>query len=508
VKWVEERSENYVATIHGRDFVTEYTLAARKDGTITHCRAKVTAAMGAYLQLVTPGIPLLGAWIYSGPYAIPNYSVEFTGVFTNTTPTDAYRGAGRPEATYVIERTMDALAAELRMDRLELRRKNFISEFPFTLASGLTIDSGDYHASLDKLLEVLDLEALHAEQAKRRDNGGAKQLGVGFSTYNEMCGLAPSRILGAIRYAAGGWEQATIRFLPTGSVQVVTGTSPHGQGHETAWAQIAADRLGVDIDEVEVLHGDTAISHFGLDSYGSRSLPVGGVAVWHAGDKLVEKARQLAAHELEASPEDLEYANGSFTVKGSPDKEKTLKALAFSAWAAHDLPEGMEPGLEATATYDPPNFSWPGGAHAAVVEVDPETGDARLVRYVAVDDVGTVVNPIIVDGQVHGGITQGISTALYEEGAYDEEGNLQTANLLTYLVPSAAELPSFELERTESPSPTNPLGVKGVGETGTIAAAPAVINAVLDALSHLGVKDIQMPATPERVWRAIQEAKS
>jgi len=394
------------------------------------------------------------------------------------------------------------------MDRLELRRKNFISEFPFTLASGLTIDSGDYHASLDKLVDVLDLEALHAEQAKRRDNGGTKQLGVGFSTYNEMCGLAPSRILGAIRYAAGGWEQATIRFLPTGSVQVVTGTSPHGQGHETAWAQIAADRLGVDIDEVEVLHGDTAISHFGLDSYGSRSLAVGGVAVWHAGDKLVEKARQLAAHELEASPDDLEYANGSFTVKGSPDKEKTLKALAFSAWAAHDLPEGMEPGLEATATYDPPNFSWPGGAHAAVVEVDPETGDARLVRYVAVDDVGTVVNPIIVDGQVHGGITQGISTALYEEGAYDEEGNLQTANLLTYLVPSAAELPSFELERTEGPSPTNPLGVKGVGETGTIAAAPAVINAVLDALSHLGVKDIQMPATPERVWRAIQEAKS
>jgi carbon-monoxide dehydrogenase large subunit len=508
VKWVEERSENYVATIHGRDFVTEYTLAARKDGTITHCRAKVTAAMGAYLQLVTPGIPLLGAWIYSGPYAIPNYSVEFTGVFTNTTPTDAYRGAGRPEATYVIERTMDALADELQLDRLELRRKNFISEFPFTMASGLTIDSGDYHASLDKLLEVLDLEALRAEQAKRRENGGIKQLGVGFSTYNEMCGLAPSRILGAIRYAAGGWEQATIRFLPTGSVQVVTGTSPHGQGHETAWAQIAADRLGVDIDEVEVLHGDTAVSHFGLDSYGSRSLPVGGVAVWHAGDKLVDKARQLAAHELEVSPDDLEYASGSFTVKGSPDKEKTLKALAFSAWAAHDLPEGMEPGLEATATYDPPNFSWPGGAHAAVVEVDPETGDARLVRYVAVDDVGTVINPLIVDGQVHGGITQGISTALYEEGTYDEEGNLQTANLLTYLVPSAAELPSFELERTESPSPTNPLGVKGVGETGTIAAAPAVINAVLDALSHFGVKDLQMPATPERVWRAIEEAKS
>ncbi len=508
VKWVEERSENYLATIHGRDFVTEYTLAATKDGKITHCRARVQAAMGAYLQLVTPGIPLLGAWIYAGPYAIPNYSVEFTGVFTNTTPTDAYRGAGRPEATYVIERTVDALADELGIDRLELRRKNFISEFPATIASGLTIDSGDYHASLDKLLEHLDLDGIRAEQAKRRENDGQTQLGVGFSTYNEMCGLAPSRILGAIRYAAGGWDQATIRVHPTGSVQVITGTSPHGQGHETAWAQIVADQLGCDIDEVEVLHGDTSISSIGMDTYGSRSLPVGGVALCFAADKIIDKARELAAHELEVSADDLEYANGAFTVKGSPDKERTVKGLAFTAWAAHDLPEGMEPGLEATAVYDPPNFSWPAGAHAAVVEVDTETGDARLVRYVAVDDVGAVVNPIIVDGQVHGGITQGISTALYEEGAYDDEGNLQTANLVTYLVPSAAELPSYELERTESKSPTNPLGVKGVGETGTIAAAPAVIGAVLDALSHLGVKDIQMPATPERVWRAIQEAKA
>ena len=508
VKWVEERSEGYLATIHGRDFVTEYTFGATKDGTITHCRAKVTAAMGAYLQLVTPGIPLLGAWIYGGPYAIPNYSVEFTGVFTNTTPTDAYRGAGRPEATYVIERTMDALADELGMDRVELRRKNFITEFPFTLASGLSVDSGDYHASLDRLLDRLDLDGLRAEQAKRRENGAVKQLGVGFSTYHEMCGLAPSRILGAIRYAAGGWEQATIRCLPTGSVQVITGTSPHGQGHETAWAQIVADQLGCDIDEVEVLHGDTAISHNGLDTYGSRSLPVGGVALCYAADKVIEKARQIVAHQWEVSPDDLDYASGTFAVKGSPDKETTLKAVAWAAFAAHDLPDGMEPGLEATAVYDPPNFSWPGGAHAAVVEVDTETGDTRLVRYVAVDDVGTVVNPLIVDGQVHGGLVQGISTALYEEGVYDDDGNLQTANLVTYLVPSAAELPSFELDRTESPSPTNPLGVKGVGETGTIAAAPAVINAVVDALSHLGVEDIQLPATPERVWRAIQEARA
>ena len=463
VKWVEERSENYLATIHGRDFVTEYTLAATKDGTITHCRAKVLAAMGAYLQLVTPGIPLLGAWIYGGPYAIPNYSVEFRGVFTNTTPTDAYRGAGRPEATYVIERTMDALADELGMDRIELRRKNFIAEFPFTLASGLTIDSGDYHASLDRLLEVLDLDGIRSEQAKRRENGGVKQLGVGFSTYTEMCGLAPSRILGAIRYAAGGWDQATIRCLPTGSVQVITGTSPHGQSHETAWAQIVADQLGCDIDAVEVLHGDTSISSIGMDTYGSRSLPVGGVALWHAGEKIIEKARQIVAHQWEVAADDLVFENGTFSVAGSPDKETTLAAVAFGAWSAHDLPEGMEPTLEATAVYDPPNFSWPGGAHAAVVEVDTETGDTRLVRYVAVDDVGTVVNPLIVDGQVHGGITQGIATALYEEGVYDEDGNLQTANLDDVPRPLGGRAPVVRARADGEPEPDEPARGEGRG---------------------------------------------
>ena len=334
-----------------------------------------------------------------------------------------------------------------------------------------------------------------------------KQIGVGFSTYNEMCGLAPSRILGAIRYAAGGWETATIRCLPTGTFQVVTGTSPHGQGHETAWSQIVADQLGCDPSEVEVLHGDTSISPYGLDTYGSRSLPVGGAALWSAGEKIIEKAREIVAHQLEVSADDLDYADGTFTVKGSPDKEMTVKGAAWAAFAAHNLPDGMEPNLEATATYDPPNFSWPAGAHAAVVEVDTETGDARLIRYVAIDDVGTVVNPLIVDGQVHGGITQGIATALYEEAIYDEDGNLSNGTLATYLVPSAAELPSYELDRTETKSPDQPFGAKGVGETGTIAAAPAVINAVIDALSHLGVTDIQMPATPERVWRAIEEAR-
>jgi aerobic carbon-monoxide dehydrogenase large subunit len=506
VKWAEERSENYVGTIHGRDVVHELTFAAAKDGAITAVKSEAWCAMGAYLELVTPGIPLLGAWLYSGPYAIPNYSVTFTGVFTHTTPTDAYRGAGRPEATYVLERTMDALAAELGMDRIELRRKNFVSEFPHTMASGLTIDSGDYHATLDRLLEMLDLDSIKAEQASRRASGDAMQVGVGFSTYNEMCGLAPSRILGAIRYAVGGWDSATVRFQPLGSVQLVVGTSPHGQSHETTFAQIAADQLGVGVDDIEVIHGDTASSQLGMDTYGSRSLTVGGIALWHAGEKIIAKARAIVAHQLEVSEDDLEFAGGTFSVKGSPDRNMTIQAVAFAAHSAHNLPDGMEPGLEETAVFDPPNFSWPGGAHAAVVEVDTETGDTRLLRYVAVDDVGTPVNPMIIDGQVHGGITQGVAAALFEEGAYDEEGNLMTTTMTTYLVPSAAEVPSYETDRTETKA-DNPLGVKGVGETGTIASAPAVINAVVDALSHLGVTDVQLPATPERVWRAIQEAK-
>jgi carbon-monoxide dehydrogenase large subunit len=507
VKWTEERAENYVGTIHGRDVVHELTFAATKDGDITAVRSNAWCAMGAYLELVTPGIPLLGAWIYSGPYEIPNYGVTFTGVFTHTTPTDAYRGAGRPEATYVLERTMDALASELGMDPVELRRRNFVKEFPHTMASGLTIDSGDYEATLDRLLEHLDLDSIRADQKDRRARGDVKQIGVGLSTYNEMCGLAPSRILGAIRYAVGGWDAATVRFQPLGSVQVVTGTSPHGQSHETTFAQIVADQLGVGVDDVEVIHGDTASSQLGMDTYGSRSLAVGGIALWQAGQKVIAKARSIVAHQLEVSEDDLEFEHGTFSVKGSPDRNMTIQAAAFAAHAAHDLPDGMEPGLEETAVYDPPNFSWPAGAHAAVVEVDTETGDTRLVRYVAVDDVGKVVNPQIVDGQVHGGITQGIAAALYEEGVYDDEGNLLTTTMATYLVPSAAELPSFETDLTETRA-DNPLGVKGVGETGTIAAAPAVINAVVDALSHLGVTDVGLPATPERVWNAIQEVRS
>jgi aerobic carbon-monoxide dehydrogenase large subunit len=504
IKWTEERSENYVATIHGRDVLQEIELAATAEGKITAVRVRLVAAMGAYMQLVSPGIPLLGAWLYAGCYDVEGYDFECVGVFTNTTPTDAYRGAGRPEATYAIERAVDALAAKLEMDPVELRRKNFIAEFPAAIASGLEIDSGDFHGSLDKALELADYDGLRRDQAERRERGDQKQLGIGFSTYVEMCGLAPSRILGAIRYGAGGWDAATVRCLPTGTVQVLVGTSPHGQGHVTTFSQIAADRLGVPIENVEVLHGDTTVVPLGMDTYGSRSLAVGGVALYQATEKVIAKAQKIVAHQLEVAEEDLEYEGGRFTVKGT-DKSMTVTDAALSAWTAHNLPDGLEPGLEDTAVYDPPNFSWPGGCHIAVVEIDTETGAVELVRYVAVDDVGKVINPMIVDGQVHGGIAQGVAQALLEEAIYDEHGNLTTGSMLSYLVPSAAELPRFEVERTESPSPTNPMGVKGVGETGAIASTAAVMNAVVDALSPYGVTDVEMPAKPERVWRAIQE---
>ncbi len=507
IKWIEERSEAYVATIHGRDVIQELELAATAEGKITAVRARLKAAMGSYLQLVTPGIPLLGAWLYGGAYDVQAYDFSCTGVFTNTTPVDAYRGAGRPESTYAIERTIDKLARRLGKDPVEVRRLNFLDEFPATMASGLTIDAADFHATLDRALETLDYDALRREQAERRERGDVRQLGVGFSTYVEMCGLAPSRILGSLRYAGGGWDTATIRCLPTGTVQVLTGTSPHGQSHATTWAQIAADRLGVPYENVEVLHGDTAVVPLGMDTYGSRSLAVGGVALWHAAEKVLAKARTIVSHQLEVAEEDVAFVDGRFQVKGSPDRAMTVPEAAFAAWTAHNLPDGMEPGLEASYVYDPPNFSWPTGAHAAVVEVDTETGDTRLVRYVAVDDVGTVINPQVVDGQVAGGVAQGVGQALYEEAVYDEQGTLLTGSMTTYLVPSAAELPSFEIERTETPSPTNPLGVKGVGETGTIAAPAAVMNAVVDALAPLDVEDLDMPATPERVWRAIEEGR-
>ncbi|HEX8802830.1 MAG TPA: molybdopterin cofactor-binding domain-containing protein [Acidimicrobiales bacterium] len=509
-RWTETRSEAGVATIHGRGVVQHMEMAADAEGRITAVRAKLLADMGAYLQLVTPGIPILGAFLYHGAYDVPAYHLECTGVFTTRTPTDAYRGAGRPEATYAVERTIEALARAVGVDSAEIRRRNYIrpEAFPYQSVATLVYDSGDYEPTLDRALELVDHTAVRAEQERRRAAGETRHLGLGLATYVEMCGLAPSRVLAALRYAAGGWEAATVRVLPTGAVQVVSGTTPHGQGHETSWSQIVADKLGVDPASVEVLHSDTAISPIGMDTYGSRSLPVGGVAVAMAADAVVDKARRIAAHQLECAEDDLEMVGGELRVRGTPDRAMTLQAVAFEAFSAHDLPEGVEPYLTAQVTYDPPNFTFPFGTHVAVVEVDEETGSIDLVDYAAVDDCGTQVNPMIVEGQLHGGIVQGVAQALWEEAVYDEDGNLRNPTLVDYCVPTAAELPTFRLDHTVTPSPTNQLGVKGVGEAGTIAATPTVVNAVVDALAHLGVTDVPMPATPERVWSAIREARA
>ena len=509
-RWTEDRTENAVATIQGRGQIQDIELAADADGKITAVRVKLLADMGAYLQLVTPGIPLLGAFLYHGVYDIPAYSFECTGVFTTKTPTDAYRGAGRPEATYAIERAMDTLAYQLGIEPAEIRRRNYIqpAQFPYSSPAGLVFDSGDYEPTLDRALEMVGFDAIRADQAKRRAAGSTKHIGLGVVTYVEMCGLAPSRVLASLNYGAGGWESATVRLLPTGKAQVVTGATPHGQGHETSWSMIVADRLGIPPEDVEVLHSDTAISPTGLDTYGSRSLAVGGVAIEMAAQKVLDKARLIAAHQLEANEDDLEFVDGEFRVKGTPSKAMPIQAIAFAAFTAHDLPDGLEPNLVEQVTYDPPNFTFPFGTHVAVVEIDEETGGVRLIDYAAVDDCGNQINPLIVAGQVHGGIVQGVAQALWEEAVYDEDGQLQNPTLMDYLVPSAAELPSFKLDHTVTPSPTNSLGVKGIGEAGTIGSAPAVINAIVDALSHLGVRDVAMPATPQRLWTIIQEARA
>jgi carbon-monoxide dehydrogenase large subunit len=509
VRWNETRSENSLATIHGRGQIQHIELAADADGKLTAIRVRLLADMGAYLQLVTPGIPLLGAFLYAGVYELPAaYDFECTSVFTTMTPTDAYRGAGRPEATYAIERAMESLAAKVGVDPLELRRRNFIpaDAVPYTAWSGLVYDSGDHAGAATAAADLIHYDDFRAKQSQQNTEASTKRLGIGVSSYFEMCGLAPSRVLASLNYSAGGWEAATVRVLPTAKVQVVTGTAPHGQGHETAWSMIVADRLGISPDDIDVLHSDTAIAPLGLDTYGSRSLPVGGVAIALACDKVIDKARQIAAHQMEANADDLEYAGGEFRVAGSPDKTMPLAAIAFEAFTAHNLPDGLEPNLEAHVTYDPPNFSWPFGTHMCTVEVDTETGHVAVLDYVAVDDCGVQVNPNIVDGQVHGGVIQGLAQALFEEAVYDVDGNLQTTTMADYLMPAASDVPSLTLGHTVTPSPTNPLGVKGIGEAGTIGAAPAVINAICDALSGLGVTDVPMPASPQNVWRAIQEA--
>jgi carbon-monoxide dehydrogenase large subunit len=510
VKYTESRSESMVSAHHGRDMIQDLTLYARRDGTVTGLDVKLLANMGAYLGIVTPGVPLLGAFMYNAIYKFPAYRFECTGVFTTTTKTDAYRGAGRPEATYAIERIMDELAAELGLDPLEVRRRNWIrhEEFPFTTVAGLEYDSGNYEAATDQAVRLLGYEQLRAEQAQRRASDDPVQLGIGVSTYTEMCGLAPSRILGALRYGAGGWETASVRILPTGKAEVVTGSSPHGQGHVTAWSQIVADQLGVAFEDVAVLHGDTQTSHKGLDTYGSRSLTVGGIALVMACQRVREKARAVAAHLLECSPDDLEFTDGAFRVRGTPTSAKTIGDCALAVFTAHDLPDGVEPQLDADATFDPQNFSFPHGTHLCAVEVDTETGAVAIRKYVCVDDVGRVINPLIVAGQVHGGVAQGIAQALYEEAVFDPDGNLVTGSLADYTVPSSADLPEIISDRTETPATSNPLGVKGVGEAGTIASTPAVVNAIVDALRPYGVSDVQMPCTPERVWRALQSARS
>ncbi len=508
IKWIETRSENMQVTHQGRDQISYVKMGAKRDGTVTAFHVKIIADFGAYNMLLTPLIPSLGAFVMGGCYAIPNVQTDIVGVFTNKCPTDAIRGAGRPEATHMIEVTLDQMAAELGMSPVEIRRKNFIpkEDFPHAVATGVVYDSGDYDKTLDRLLEMVDLDAFRREQEELRGQGTYR--GIGFSTYTEICGLAPSRITGpaGVGVQAGGWESAMVRVHNTGAVTAYSGASGHGQGHETAFAQIVADRLGVDPAVVEVIQGDTGTGPEGRNTYGSRSLAVGGEALAKCANKVAEKAKRIVAHHLEAAPEDIEVTTGKFSVKGSPDKGMTLAEVAGVTYV-YDIPDDMEPGLEETTFYDPENFVFPFGAHACIVDIDAETGKTKVVRYVAVDDCGNAINPLIINGQLHGGIVHALGQALYERVHYDEDGQLVTGTFVDYALPTAAEMPSFELDRTVTPSPVNSLGVKGVGEAGTIAASAAATNAVIDALRPLGVTYINMPLSPMRVWEAIQESQ-
>jgi len=505
VKWTEDRRENYQGTIHGRDHITDFEIAARRDGTITAVRGKTWANLGAYLSTAAPGIPtILHGLMLTGCYTIPHVDYVVYGVMTNTTPVDAYRGAGRPEATYLIERMVDLVAAKLNMDPAEIRRKNFIpaDKFPYTTAEGLAYDSGDYAAALDKALAMVDYKRLREEQKRGSRNG--KRLGIGLSTYVEICGLGPSSVAGAVGFQGGLWESAIVRMHPTAKATVFTGASPHGQGEETTFAQIVAEELGIPVEDIHVVHGDTAAIPMGWGTYGSRTTVVGGAAVAIAARRVKEKATKLAAHMLEAAEQDIVFDQGRFHVRGSPDRAKTIQEVTLQAHLAWNLPAGFEPSLEASAFYDPANFTFPFGTHIAVVEVDTDTGEVDLTRYVAVDDCGRVINPLIVDGQVHGGLVQGIAQALWEGATYGPDGQLLSGTMLDYAVPRAHMFPMFETGRTETPSPHNPIGVKGVGETGTIASTPAVVNAVMDALRSYGIPHLDMPLTPDRIWNAIQ----
>ena len=526
-KWIETRRENMQATIHGRGQVGDIEVAFKNDGTLTGLRYSVFADLGSYHQLLTPAIPTLTGLMLSGSYKIPAIQMNVTGCFTNKMATDAYRGAGRPEATYVVERGLDLVAVDLNMDPADVRRKNFpaADEFPFHTATGLDYDSGNYAAALDKAQGIANYAKLREEQKAARAEG--RLVGIGISTYVEICALGPSQAM-----PAGGWESATVRIEPTGKVTVLTGASPHGQGQETSFAQIAADELGVHLNDVTVIHGDTGIVQYGIGTFGSRATAVGGTAVYVAIQKLKEKAHKIAAHMLQGDATRLSFEGGTYSLQaasaaaatGSSDPvvpvaeapaaalpepqtegrtSLTIQEIALAAHIAKDLPPDTEPGLSATYFFEPKNFTFPFGTHIAVVEVDRETGDIKFLRYVAVDDCGKVINPMLVDGQIHGGIVQSIGQAMYEEVVYDEQGQLITGTLMDYAVPRAHHVPHFELDRTETPSPVNPLGVKGVGEAGTIGATPAIVGAIVDALSPFGVKHLDMPVKPEALWRII-----
>ena len=502
VKWIEKRSEGFTTTIHGRDQVDYVDMAVKNDGTITGLRAKLLANMGAYHQLLTPIIPVLTYLMMPGAYKIPNIKLELIGVFTNKMATDAYRGAGRPEATHIIERMVDLAAQKLGMEPREIRFKNFPQpdEFPLEMATGVTYDSGNYQMSFNKALATVDYDSLRARQTELRGQG--RYMGIGIATYAEICGMGPS-----VGVAGGGWESSTVRIERTGKVTVLTGVSPHGQGQETSFAQIVADEYGIDIDDIVVIHGDTGRQPQGIGTFGSRATAVGGAALIIATQQVKEKMAQIAAHLLEANVDDLVFEEGNIFVQGSPDAAVTFADVAATAHVAVNLPPDVEPGLEATHFFEPSNFTYPFGAHISIVEVDPETGEIDLQRYVAVDDCGNIINPMLVDGQVHGGIAQGLGQAMYEGAVYDENGQLLTGSFMDYAIPKATQVPRFETEHTTTPSPVNPLGVKGVGEAGTIASSPCLVNAVVDALSPFGVTDIDMPMTPNRVWQAIQDAQ-
>ncbi len=508
VKWVESRQENYIATNHGRDHIQHVEIMGKKDGTITGLRTKTYANMGAHLSFFASLIPSgLHVLMLIGPYKTPNISAKVYGIFTNTTPVEAYRGAGRPEATFIIERMVDMFAQEIGMDPADVRRKNLIPPFDngYTVPTTVTYDTGNYEVAFDKALGMAGYKDFRQEQEQARKEG--RYLGIGLSSYVEICGLAPSAVVTSLGLQYGAWESGLVRVHPTGKVSVYTGSSSHGQGHETTFAQLASSELGIPMEDVEVVHGDTSQLQFGVGTFGSRSAAVGGTAIHLSVEKVKDKAKKLAAHLLEAAEADMVYEDGKMFVRGAPANAKTFQEIALATHMASSLPDGMEPGLEALSYFDPKNFTWPFGTHVCIVEVDSETGEVKLLRYIAVDDVGNVINPMIVDGMVHGGITQGIGQALQEEAIYDDNGQLLTGSMMDYAVPTADVLPSFELDRTVTPSTTNPLGIKGAGETGTIASSPAVVNAVVDALSPFGIKHIDMPVKPEKVWRAIRVAK-